>query len=219
MATDWFRTTDWSPAAQDDFERRLSRARSYNRGDYVRIKGLALHDAGKVDDARELWLRIVNGVYEDIGLARPSAIEHLADSYKETDAAKAEQLYRQLLDEHPDLGATSRLAELSLGETLVRLKRFDEALEWLTRWKQGDQPGWPNCLFRWHQAVIQVAQAQGDHDTVRRSASAALELADRGPMLAHHRTVGVVRTDESTLRRLHELASEPPVRKWWRPRE
>jgi hypothetical protein len=55
---DWFRSPAWDQAARAEFELRLARARDHNRPQYLRIKGLALREAGLVDAARVLWQRV-----------------------------------------------------------------------------------------------------------------------------------------------------------------
>jgi len=46
VADDWFRSSDWSGDAQEEFERRLSRAGASSRPQYLRIKALALIQHG-----------------------------------------------------------------------------------------------------------------------------------------------------------------------------
>lgn len=208
MATDWFRSPDWSPAAQEDFERRLARARPYNRWQYLRIKGLALHDAGLPDAARTLWLRILDGEGDD-GFERPSVLEHLGDLHKDSDPAEAERYYRMLLAEYPTLTRTTGTAEISLAELLIDKgdqASLEEAGRLLDSWLDREPVKFPNVLFRWHLALIRIAQATGDQETVRRCARTALELAARGPLFPRHKDVGVVRTDDLILQRLRRLA-------------
>ena len=71
---DWFRSPDWSSEAQQDFEQRLRRARAYNRPQFLRIKGLALADAGEAEGARELWLRVLESTDKLAGLQQSGPI-------------------------------------------------------------------------------------------------------------------------------------------------
>jgi hypothetical protein len=57
---EWFRSGDWSSDAQQDFETRLGRARARNRAQYLRIKAVALIDAGNLDAATSLLRRVVD---------------------------------------------------------------------------------------------------------------------------------------------------------------
>lgn len=208
MVDDWFRSPDWSPHAQEDFEKRLARAREHSRAQYLRIKGLALRDAGLREAAREVWLRILAGgpAYD---FERAFALELLGDLDKDSDPPEAERRYRQVLEDCPDLNGTSGTVEISLSELLIDHggePSRGEALGLLKSWLERETSQLPNILFRWHLALIQISERMGDDVTVQRSARTALSLAARGPVFARHKDVGLVRTDSRTLRRLKQLA-------------
>jgi hypothetical protein len=65
-----------------------------------------------------------------------------------------------------------------------------------------------NDLFRWNVALARVAVSLGDVETQRQAARTALSLADRGPQLPRHPTVGLVNTDKPTLTWLRRLATD-----------
>jgi len=205
VADDWFRSPDWSPEGQADFEARLRRAREGNRSQYTRIKGIALREAGQVAAARTLWLRILENDL-DHEFERASTIEHLADSYFSEDSTTAEQYYRRLLTEHPTLNGTTATAEIALAELLIDKGDHEEALELLNSFLERDTAQFPNVLFRWHLALIRIAEATGDRETVQRAARTALGLAGRGPVFPRHKTVGIVTADARTMKRLRKLA-------------
>lgn len=208
VADDWFRSPDWSPEAQADFEARLRRARTGNRAQYMHIKGIALRETGQIDAARSLWLQILEG---DLGheFEKATTIEHLADSYVGQDPTTAEHYYRKLLTEHPTLNGTTATAEISLAELLIDngdRASLNEALALLNSFLERGTSQFPNVLFRWHLALIRIAQATGEKETVQRAARTALDLAGRGPVFPRHKTVGVVVADPRTLKRLRKLA-------------
>ena len=137
VSEEWFRTGDWDDEARADFERRLGRARAYNRAQYLRIKGLALEAAGELMGARELWNRVLLDDGEFAELQGYPTLEHLADSYAEEDPALAEQYYRRLLAENSSLNATTATQHIKLAELLLRRGRpedLDEAEALLTDW-------------------------------------------------------------------------------------
>tara|TARA_Y100000815_G_scaffold272952_1_gene303003 strand:- start:2762 stop:3394 length:633 start_codon:yes stop_codon:yes gene_type:complete len=209
VTDEWFRSPDWSAEAQKDFEARLARARPYNRAQYVRIKGLALHKAGERRGARELWERVLQSTEELATTQQASALEHLGDSYVGDNAAAAEDYYRRLLEEHPTLNGTSHTAEISLAELLIgkgNRDSMEEALALLNSFLERGTSQFPSVLFRWHLALISIAQATGEKKTVQRAARTALDLASRGPVFPRHKDVGVVDADAKTLRRLRKLA-------------
>ena len=176
-----------------------------DRTQYTHIKGIALREAGQVAAARTLWLRILEN---DLGheFERASTIEHLADSYFSEDSTTAEQYYRRLLTEHPTLNGTTATAEIALAELLIDKGDHEEALELLNSFLERDTAQFPNVLFRWHLALIRIAEATGDRETVQRAARTALGLAGRGPVFPRHKTVGIVTADARTMKRLRKLA-------------
>jgi tetratricopeptide (TPR) repeat protein len=209
VAEEWFRSGDWSEEAQADFEQRLRRARTYNRAQYLRIKGLALEAAGETAGARELWNRVLLDDGEFAELQGYPTLEHLGDSYAGEDPASAEQYYRRLLSENPSLKGTTATQHIKLAELLLRRGRpedLDEAEALLTDWVDAAQSPFPNAHFRWNLAVIRLAEARRDRQAAREAARRALNLADRGPVFPRHQTVGVVETDRATLKRLQKLA-------------
>lgn len=209
MTDDWFRSPDWSSRAQEDFETRLARARPYNRAQYMRIKGLALSEAGERRGARELWERVLQSTEELATTQQASALEHLGDSYVRDNAATAEDYYRRLLEEHPTLNGTSHTVEISLAELLIGKgdrASMEEALALLNSFLERGTSQFPSVLFRWHLALLSIAQATGEKETVQRAARTALDLASRGPVFPRHKDVGVVDADPKTLRRLRKLA-------------
>lgn len=206
LADEWYRTTDWSPAGQEEFERRLSRARDYNRSQYLKIKGIHLHEAGLVDAARSLWQRLLDATEGLQDIHRAGALEDLGDSYRDEDPDRAEAYYRQLLAEFPTLNATTHTVEIALAELLIKKREYDEALTHLNSFLERNIAQFPNVLFRWHLALIDIATAHQEKETVQRAARVALELSERGPVFSRHKTVGIVHTDAKTLRRLRKLA-------------
>jgi tetratricopeptide (TPR) repeat protein len=203
MPDDWFRSPAWDADAEADFERRLGRARSHNRPQYMRIKGLALADTGKVHEARVLWQRVLQSDAYDFEKA--AAREHLADSYVGEDPQLAIELYRSVVGERSGTTSTQhiKLAELLLDRGTPEALCESGAV--LTQWVDRQLP-FPNAHFRWNLAVIRHAEALQDREAIREAAQRALDLADRGPVFSRHPTVGVVEADRDTLKRLRRLA-------------
>ena len=208
MTADWFRSPEWSATAQADFEARLKRSRDWNHAQYIRIKGLALEKAGLLQPARNLWQRILD---LDLGhdFEKASTLEHLGDSYRDTEPERATHFYRRLLNEHPTLNGTTATVEIALAELeMAKGPRADtkEALALLHSFLERDTSQFPNVLFRWHLVLIDIAEATGDKETVQRAARTALALAARGPVFPRHKDVGVVHADRRTMRWLRKLA-------------
>lgn len=209
MADDWFRRPDWDEDARAEFERRLARSRSHSRAQYLRIKGIALNEAGQTDAARSLWTRVLEDQDELAGVQQPSALEHLGDSFASEDPLAAVAFYERSL-EGVRLGrGTTCTQHIKMAELLLKdptPSNVEKASEFLARWPEETQLPFPSAHFRWNLAVINLAQAVGDAERVREAARRALELAGRGPVFPRHKTVGVVQADRKTLNRLRRFA-------------
>ncbi|MGH3470952.1 MAG: tetratricopeptide repeat protein [Nocardioidaceae bacterium] len=210
MAEEWFRSPEWTPQAQADFEARLARSRPHNRAQYLRIKGLALRDAGEIQGARALWERVIADETEHWPQVS-GALEHLGDSHRNEDPALAETYYRRIIADYPTLSGTTACVHLSLAELLLDRgdeASIDEAAKLLEAWIGRFSIPFPNAHFRFNLALIRAAQSLGDRETVTRAARTALGLATRGPVYPRQGDVGVVETDSKTLRRLKRLARQ-----------
>jgi tetratricopeptide (TPR) repeat protein len=208
VSEDWFRSSAWDDHVRADFEARLARARARNRPQYLRIKALALRDAGQIDTAKTLLLRALD-LPDAYAFEVASTLEHLGDlAAQQGDQDLAERYYRRILNEQPSLSGTTGDVEISLAELLLDSRREperSEALKLLNAWLARPGLKFDNQLFRWHLALIRMAEQTGDRETVRRAATTALELADRGPQLPRHKDIGLVHADVATLRRLRKL--------------
>lgn len=193
---DWYRTESWDLQAQEHFELKLSRARPWNRPQYLRIKGLALKEAGEVEAARSLFVRSIVASGSD---AEESAftLECLGDTLRSDDPGTAERLYRRSLDINPTLNGTSHQVEVHLAELLIRRgtpEALGEARGLLETWEaRFGGARFPFELFmravvwaRWNDADGHAAKAQ-------QWAQQALEVAQLESPLA--RVPGLAVTD------------------------
>jgi tetratricopeptide (TPR) repeat protein len=205
--TDWFRSASWDAQAQEDFERRLARARPTSRPQYLRIKGLALVSSGEHRGARGLFQRVIQ---DDGGsIQSRMALEHLGDLARKTgDRKAAEGAYRELLGRWPDLNATSGMVEVSLAELLLDSSppQVSEAMALLDSAIKRRTLVFNSQLFRWHIALIRADEALGETSAAKRAARTALSLLDRGSQFSRHAGVGVATADSETLSWLHRLA-------------
>lgn len=205
----WFRSPAWDDSARQDFERRLDRARAQNRPQYLRVKAIALRDAGHLDAARQLLLRVLD--HSDVYAHEVASANELLGELaaRRGDDDEAARYYRRILVDQPSLSGTSGAVEMALAELLIdRAADTDraEALELLESWLARPGLKFDNELFRWHLARIRLAEQAGDGETVRHVANAALQLAGRGPQLSRHKDVGLVAADPATLAWLRTLA-------------
>lgn len=212
---EWFRSDDWSSDGQRDFETRLSRARQRNRAQYLRIKALALIDAGLLGAATALLRRVVDD-YRDDWLQVTASHEHLGDIYRSTgDLAGAESEYRRVLELSPNLSGTTGEVHLKLGEVLLAAKPND-----VTEVEQLIAAARPHVVFntsafRANVLDARVAAAIGDVERRRASAAAALSLVGAPAQFSRHPTVGLVDASPSVLAEVAAMAgnSEAPTRR------
>jgi tetratricopeptide (TPR) repeat protein len=208
QSADCFRDSAWDFATRVQFEERLSRARIGNRPQYLRIKALALRDAGKLEAAKQLLDRVLSDYpgSMDCGIC----FEVLGDiAWDEGSGETAEKHYREVIRRWPDLNGTTGMVEVSLAEVLTERAgsdRHEEALRLLdSALKRGRMMN--SGLFRWNIAVARVAEQLGDRETVSRVARTALSLTKLGPQFPRHPTVGLARPDAATLAWLEKAAA------------
>jgi tetratricopeptide (TPR) repeat protein len=209
VSDEWFRSPHWDPATRADFEQRLSRARGHSRSQYLCIKALALREAGLLDEARNLLLRVTMQHSQTADAA--FATELLGGLAREQgQLGAAESYYRSVLQSWPSLNGTSWTVEVSLAELLTARggdAACNEALQLLQSRLNRQPPMLDNDLFRWHVALARVAGQLGDTETQQRAARTALNLVDRGPQFPRHPTIGLVNADNRTLAWLRQLAA------------
>ncbi len=132
---DWFRSSQWNEAIEAEFERRLKRARSTSRAQYIRIQ--AVHLADQADPelravARRLYQRVMGEYGDTDKMQATAASEELAESWqKDGFLGEAESAYRTtlaLIGERPTgRNLTTHLTELLLAEVLY-VKGDEESL-------------------------------------------------------------------------------------------
>ncbi len=205
MSDDWFRSPDFDDDALAAFEARLRRARTWNRPQLRRIKGLHVARVGEAPAVRvaiELWAAVIKD--PDAGSGEQAAAwEHTGDAYRalgELDLAA--NAYRQALATSPTRSGTSGTPDLSLAEVLIEAGGGDaltESADILTSAQLAANLTWHGELFRYHVARARLTEAVGtDAGPHARSALDVLD-ADRSPQLRRYKDVGRVTTDNTTI--------------------
>jgi hypothetical protein len=126
----------------------------------MRIKGLALADAGEIQAARALWERVLDSDAYDFEKA--AAREHMADSHVAEDPEPAIELFRTIAGSR---SGTTAMQQIKLAELLLdrgTSADLSEANGLLTLWVDRRLP-FPDAQFRCsHQACGGISGSRSD---------------------------------------------------------
>jgi hypothetical protein len=204
---DWFRSPDWSIEAQRDFETRLGRARPSSRAQYLRIKAVALDEAGESAGATTLLRRIVRDhseAWPEVAFAH----ERLGDSQRAAgDLPGAEAEYRLALTVSPSLSGTTGEVHLKLGEVLMESGTDTVAEVEALLTEARPHMTLNSSAFRFNVLMARVAAAKGDVERRQSAAATALTLLDADPQFSRHPTVGRVAATPSLISELQRMAA------------
>jgi hypothetical protein len=201
---DWFRSSTWNDEIAAEFERRLGRARSTSRAQYIRIQGshlIAQHDPEVRAVGRGLLSRVIAEYGADDDMHAKFAVEQLAGSLAEEGRLdEAEAMYRRVREiiarSRIGKSGTSGLAGLALAELLI-LKADPASLTEANELLDQDGPEieqqgalFRNIAIRYLIARARVARALGDSSAATYAAR-ALEIVDETtPSLPRHPDLG-----------------------------
>lgn len=204
-APDWFRVSAWDDSARADFEARLARSRPHNRSQYLRIKAIALREAGLIKPAQDLFQRVIARYPTSLDAASSSeALGDLASTAG--DWASAEGHYRRCIQLRPDLNATAGEVHIALAETLNAQGRHEEALKSL-EYLPVARLGLNHSICRWNAALAEAALGVGEHDVAVKAAERALSLLLAPDQFARHAGVGRAVLTSATEQRLRAIAA------------
>lgn len=202
---DWSRNSDWDERARTDFEARLARARSHNRPQYLRIKALALREAGDADAASDLLSRVLREYPNSLDAA--FCAEMLGElALGATDHPQAEAHFREAMRLRPDLNATSGEVHIGLAEALIAQGRYQEAVDALD-YVPVSRLGLNQSICRWNVALADAAQGLGEKQVAAEAAGRALALLDTPDQFARHPGVGRAVLTVQQVARLRSVAS------------
>lgn len=219
MATDeeWFRSPDWSPEAQQRFEAKLRRARSYGRAQYVRIKAVSLLGSGN-PSCREAGKALLHRIIEEYPEAWMEAVfahEELGRLFaEEGQFALAEEHYRHCLAFYSrSRSGGSGLCDLRLAELILDTEQQDkygEAISLLI--SASSHLAFNSDRYRHALASARLYQRMGQYTEAATHARTALALAAiQRPEFSRHPTVGLVKATPSELEELRQLVETEPT--------
>jgi tetratricopeptide (TPR) repeat protein len=215
VADEWYRSSAWGKADEEQFEEKLRRARPHSRPQYIRLKGLALADSKKRRERRAAadLLRRVIREHSDDELQAAMAWADLGRFYdEEGEHQLAAEAYRSCLDAEAALsgGGLHTGSELALAEVIVRAEwehRYPEALALLDAARRAGLT-FKVERWRWCIAHARIAARTGQISDAASFARDALALLkDPSPDFARHPDVGLIKSDRKTVRELEGLAA------------
>lgn len=215
---EWYRSPDWTAEAQAHFENKLRRAREWSRPQYLRIKALSLLEASDHEGqeaGRELLRRVLRE-YADNGLEVVFAHELLGRAYRRARKyPEAEGHFRAcigLCESRGTRSGTSGLCDLTLVELILetaetaKYAEADAFLDYLA--EHPEHLPFNGDIFRFYAARARLAHRLAQPEKAASYAEVALNFAGiKEPQLSRHPTIGLVQTDERTLRDLCTIAA------------
>jgi tetratricopeptide (TPR) repeat protein len=125
--TDWYRRTSWTVEDQEEFFRKLARARSWSRAQYLRIQAVHFvysEDPALLDVAEMLILKLFEE-YSENRMERSPALALLGDIYKlRKEFEKAMVYYKKAIDFEKEFPNVLTNVYLEYAELVVKLKRY-----------------------------------------------------------------------------------------------
>ena len=207
---DWFRSPAWDDDSRADFESRLSRAREYNRPQYIKIKALAVGEAGHAAAADALLRRVLDEYPQSLDAAYCAEI--LGDrAMNAGDSTAAEAHYRHALTLRPDMNATTGEVHIGLAEALSAQGRHDDALLALD-YVPAARLTLNHAICRWNAALSEAALGVGERQVAADAAARALDLLDAPDQFTRHKGVGRARLTDAQVKRLRVIAARQEAR-------
>jgi tetratricopeptide (TPR) repeat protein len=207
----WFRRTTWTDEDRIDFNARLSRARKYNRPQYLRIQACHLADAGNHVAALELLEQFFE--IDDGGIDLSQAQLQRAESFLATgDQQRAITAFRAALEAERKRPNVQTSAWLLFAWFVVREQLTDlyaEAADVLSEFAEHHRLGLPVSEYRYHCAQAILSAHTGDRATAEAHARQAMSASQaKHSGFRYHPDLGLVQeTNTSVHERVRQIVS------------
>lgn len=193
---DWFRHRSWTQTDEEEFFKKLNRARKDGRAQYLKIQAIELVQTENKDllkIAEDLLNKMLTE-YPDDNFNKASALHTLGDIYKLRDNyQKAIEYYKQALDFEKVYPNVITQAYLDYTELVVKTgdtASFDE-VEQILRQRQ---PGlmFPIEKYKVNSLLSIICKHKNNSDEAKHFADLAEQNADTSG-LRYHKFLGVVK--------------------------
>ena len=203
---DWFRRKSWTQTDEEEFFKKLNRARKDGRAQYLKIQAMELvqtEDKALLEVAEGL-LNMMLTEYPQDNFNKGSALSTLGDIYKLLENYnKAKEYYKQVLDFEKVYPNVITDAYLDYSELVVKTGEatsFDEVEQILLERQQGLM--FPINKYKVNSLLSIINKHKNKHEEAKRFAELAEQSANAETSgLRYHNYLGVVKDRDTWLDR------------------
>lgn len=204
LMADWFRRKSWTQTDEDEFFKKLNRARKDGRAQYLKIQAIELvqtEDSALLNVAEDLLNKMLIEYRED-NFNKGSALSILGDIYKlREDYQKAKGYYKQALDFEKVYPNVITQAYLDYSELVVKTGEtasFDEVEQILL--ERQPRLMFPIEKYKVNSLLSIISKHKNRHDEAKRFAEFAEQSANAETSgLRYHKYLGVVKDRDTWL--------------------
>ena len=201
---DWYRLKSWTKTDEEEFFKKLNRARKDGRAQYLKIQAIELVQTEKQDllKVAENLLNKMLTEYPDDNFNKGSALHTLGDIYKlRNNYQKAIEYYKQALDFEKSYPNVITQAYLDYSELIIKTgdkPLFDE-VEQILRQRQ-DGLMFPIQKYKVNSLLSIICKYKNNFDEAKRFADLAEQSANAETSgLRYHKYLGIVKDRDNWL--------------------
>jgi tetratricopeptide (TPR) repeat protein len=202
--TDWFRRKSWTQTDEEEFFKKLNRARKDGRAQYLKIQAIELvqtEDNELLEVAENLLNKMLTE-YPDDNFNKGSALHTLGDVYKlRENYQQAKEYYKQALDFEKVYPNVITQAYLDYSEVLVKTNdktSFDKVEQILL--ERQPRLMFPIEKYKVNSLLSIINKHNNKHDEAKRFAELAEQSANAETSgLRYHKYLGVVKDRDTWL--------------------
>jgi len=209
---DWFRKKSWSDQDEEEFFRKLDRARCTSRAQYLKIQGIVLLQA-KDDallDVAERLLKLVLADYPDDMFQRSSTLHTLGEiEVRRERFEKATEYFELALEAERKFPQVTTQAFLDFAELVVKQRIVDkcDAVETLIN-ERASSVLFPIQKYKAYSILSIINSFRGRTDQADRFAKLANEYANAETSgFRYHKSLGLVERRDEDLDRMSNRGS------------
>jgi tetratricopeptide (TPR) repeat protein len=204
LMADWFRRKSWTQTDEEEFFKKLNRARKDGQAQYLKIQAIELvqtEDNALLNVAEELLNKMLTE-FPDDNFNRASALHTLGDIYKlRENYQKAKEYYKQALDFEIIYPKVITQAYLNYSELVIKTGdtiSFDEVEQTLL--ERQPRLMFPIEKYKVNSLLSIINKHKDRHDEAKRFAELANQSANAETSgLRYHKYLGIVKDRDNWL--------------------